>query len=674
MLGQFAISILTAGIFIVLPGYVFLRSLKCKRFLSVSFAPLFTILFYVVLGISFSKLSLFSSGLIYFAIALGCAGVFFLVLRLIRGKKADQQSSVVNNDFQFFGTLGIYVGVSVVLGCLFFVGNISSPDAVFQAYDNIYHLAVTKSFVDSGDWSILSVTLFETASFDPPVPSNGSFYPASWHILCSMLVSVLSISIPMAANAVNFTFAFILFPMSTMCLLLAIFGSRKTLLLFGAAATCAFGSFPWGFLTFGPLYPNLASFSLLPLLIAAFIWIFKDDQSGFKRVFWVVCFVAGVGTMAATQPNAVFTVGVFLTPFCLYKIYLTSEARFKSRKYALICAAGFVVFVCAFWWFLYNAPFMQATLSQLYPRYYSKLQSLLHLLSLWFMDSSPNVLLGLLVIIGAIYTFKYRQYLWLVFSYALAAGMYLVDASCVETSFIKNLLTGFWYSDIYRIEAMLGLFGIPLACLGLYAIFQISKHVISKRIDAFKRSNVLAGAIAVVGLLLLYLPVMPFVGSTQFGSVESNISEDYSISQSSVLSDEENAFLGKVKPIVGDDLVINLPDDGSAFAYPIADINTYYRNTRTYGTSSESEESRTIRESLCEVSESTDVQNSLSHLGAKYVLLLDQGTTDEMPALFTWDFYSFQWEGLSQITDSTPGLKVVLAEGDMRLYEIETNE
>ena len=290
------------------------------------------------------------------------------------------------------------------------------------------------------------------------------------------------------------------------------------------------------------------------------------------------------------------------------------------------------------------------------------------------MDSSPNVLLGLLVIVGAIYTFKYRQYLWLVFSYALAAGMYLVDASCVETSFIKNLLTGFWYSDIYRIEAMLGLFGIPLACLGLYAIFQISRHVISRRIDTFKRSNVLVGAIAVVGLLLLYLPVMPLVGSTQFGSVGSNISEDYSMSQSSVLSDEENAFLDKVKPIVGDDLVINLPDDGSAFAYPIADINTYYRNTRTYGTSSESKESRTIRESLCEVSESADVQNSLNCLGAKYVLLLDQGTTDEMPRLFTWDFYSFQWEGISQITDSTLGLKVVLAEGDMRLYKIETGD
>ena len=87
MLGQFAISILTAGIFIVLPGYVFLRSLKCKRFLSVSFAPLFTILFYVVLGIAFSKLSLFSSGLIYFAIALGCAGVFLFVVGLIREKK-----------------------------------------------------------------------------------------------------------------------------------------------------------------------------------------------------------------------------------------------------------------------------------------------------------------------------------------------------------------------------------------------------------------------------------------------------------------------------------------------------------------------------------------------------------------------------------------------------------
>ena len=29
------------------------------------------------------------------------------------------------------------------------------------------------------------------------------------------------------------------------------------------------------------------------------------------------------------------------------------------------------------------------------------------------------------------------------------------------------------------------------------------------------------------------------------------------------------------------------------------------------------------------------------------------------------------WKGITSITDTTPGFKVVLSEGDMRLYEIE---
>ena len=41
-----------------------------------------------------------------------------------------------------------------------------------------------------------------------------------------------------------------------------------------------------------------------------------------------------------------------------------------------------------------------------------------------------------------------------------------------------------------------------------------------------------------------------------------------------------------------------------------------------------------------------------------------------MPCLFTWDFYSYLWSGLTEINDQTPGLVVILSEGDMRLYKI----
>lgn len=36
-----------------------------------------------------------------------------------------------------------------------------------------------------------------------------------------------------------------------------------------------------------------------------------------------------------------------------------------------------------------------------------------------------------------------------------------------------------------------------------------------------------------------------------------------------------------------------------------------------------------------------------------------------MPCLFTWDFYSNLWSGLTEINDQTPGLELILSEGDM---------
>lgn len=669
MWDQFLASIVVCCFFLILPGYFILRGLNCDRLKAVIFAPIFAVLLYAILGIVYSKFSLTSTWASVFLGGLVLGLCVFVVSCFIRKKRrlSTKRGERKTNSGLLFAF--VYVGLSVALGCIFFLANLPSADSFFQAYDNIYHLSVIRSFLDSGDWSILKVSLFATANFDPPLPGGG-FYPAGWHILCAMLVSSLNVPIAVAVNAVNFVFSFILFPLSMFALLSTIFKDEKAILIFGSIVLCAFGSFPWGFLTFGPLYPNLTSFALLPLLITAFIYAIEQNQSIGKRALWIVVFVIGVGAMAVMQPNAVFTVGVFLAPYCVYRIYLAASDRFNSSIKAVVCAAGFVAFVCAFWWFLYKSPFMLATLSQLYPNYYSKPMAVVHLLTLWFRDSSPNFILGALVIIGGIYTLKHRQYLWLSFSYAFAAVLYVVDASLVDVSFVKNLLTGFWYSDIYRIEAMLGLFGIPLAALGVFGIYSFISGQIKKKKESSQIDNCVRAGLMLLLLVCLFVPLSGNLGSTQFARVTTNISEDYSLSSGSILSDDEAMFLKDVKDVVGDDLVLNLPDDGSAFAYATADINTYYRNTRTYGGSSESADSKAIRENLCSVSTSPEVNQALRNLNVRYVLLLDEGTTDNMPHLFTWDFYSDLWDGVSSISDETPGFEAVLSEGDMRLYKV----
>ena len=62
------------------------------------------------------------------------------------------------------------------------------------------------------------------------------------------------------------------------------------------------------------------------------------------------------------------------------------------------------------------------------------------------------------------------------------------------------------------------------------------------------------------------------------------------------------------------------------------------------------------------------MQKAVADTAARYVILLskDDGNTS-----VTEHFVSEQWSGISEIDDETPGFKLLLADGDMRLYEIE---
>ena len=60
-------------------------------------------------------------------------------------------------------------------------------------------------------------------------------------------------------------------------------------------------------------------------------------------------------------------------------------------------------------------------------------------------------------------------------------------------------------------------------------------------------------------------------------------------------------------------------------------------------------------------------------MNAKYVILLDDKSSDN-PTLETLRYKEEKWAGIESIDESTPGFKLLLSEGDMRLYEITAVE
>ena len=85
----------------------------------------------------------------------------------------------------------------------------------------------------------------------------------------------------------------------------------------------------------------------------------------------------------------------------------------------------------------------------------------------------------------------------------------------------------------------------------------------------------------------------------------------------------------------------------------------------------ETSDNQTLRLHLDKLATNEDVQRILKENGIKYILDLDYGgeVNNERCyyGYYTWD----KWQGINSIEDSTPGLKLLMSEDDMRLYEID---
>ena len=139
--------------------------------------------------------------------------------------------------------------------------------------------------------------------------------------------------------------------------------------------------------------------------------------------------------------------------------------------------------------------------------------------------------------------------------------------------------------------------------------------------------------------------------------------------------DEKIAFVERALEVTGPDaVVLNQPYDGSVYAYGVNGMNVYWRYMSGYGASDEdgleTEASRILRTRLVAGLAGTDplARQAIEESGAEYVLVLDRDQ-EEMAAAFK-PYVDADWAGFLALDDSNPGVEVVLAEGDMRLYRI----
>lgn len=669
---NFFICFILALAMLYLPGVLLGSVVRSSSVLRFAFAPLVSVVLYELIAIFYQKLSIRADFFSIVTPALVLSALVFVIAVLLRKRRRERGCQESTGYSWRFAVAYIVAGFAV--GMLFFVKGLDGTDTFMQAWDNAFHLNVIRYFLDSGNYSALCVTNYIDVS---PTP-GASYYPAAWHLVCAAIVDLTGSTIPAAVSAVNFAFCSVVFPAGMYCFIERVIGANRLAVCSGVLISSAFVSFPWSFLTYGPLFPNLASISMLPAALVVIMGVFAHESGIRQRCLAVVGSMVAVLAFGFTQPNSVFTAIVLLSPYAFVEFRRIAEnkglriANLPKGAYYACCGCAFVLL----WVVFYVLPPLHAPYTVHWPSFAPYAQSLANVLTLAYVRPQASLLLALLVVVGVVGSIKNAASRWLSVSYAIACIMLIIGES--SDGFLKTFLTGLWYTDQYRVAAMAGIAATPLACIGAARVIELAKVAYPRILqvldwkDRRGQFGVVASMVLFVGL---FAPSFSVPGVAQFDTAFGGFKEDveslYSATAPNILDSSEREFVEDVTKVVEADqgLVINQAFDGSVFTYGLYDLDVYYRSFGDAWNSGETEDSKNLRLRLDEVSWNTEVKDSAQSVGAKYLMMLDYGKGETGEGCLRY-YVKNDWVGLNAVNDDTPGFEVVLARDDMRLYKL----
>ena len=701
---QFAFAVLAAAAFLLLPGYPFARALRFDRIHSFSLAPLASLLFYTIIEIAYGAMGFPCSWASVLLPALAVGVVALLVSRIVQKRRADEPDAEGQQDAQDAdaeaatdrrgGTLrsilhspAPYFFVGVLYALFVYIATLGSPNSFIQAFDNAHHLNLVRSMLESNNWSTLM------SSLDPAEP--GGYYPSVWSATVAMVADATKASIPACANAVNAIFVALVFPAGAYAFCRQCFGAiDRHAVACGSLIFLTFTAIPWMQLRYGPLYPNMVGFTMLPATYAVLLSLFGIGEKLSNAPSLLIASLVCLCAVALSHPSAFFTAAVFaIVPMgygictLIAKTKLTGATLVLAR---IVAVVAFAIACVGIWAFVHNLPFMSSVVNQNYGAQASWPGAVAAGLLLKYPHFWYQLPLALLVIIGFASALRSPKLRWLALCYVLVIGLFIANMG-LEMGLVKSYLTGFWYNHATRLAASSAIVAIPLAALGLERISSILSKALSRRKDTGMEAPTGAKharleteqsaaddsrglAFAIFALLLALIVVSPVTvttegfGASPMGKVWARLNAANSESNSrTFFKQDERDFSQEASELAEPDaLILNNPYDGSVFAYALYGTDIYYRSFSI----SDNDENNALRGNICDIAENPDVAKAVQEEGIGYVLVLDRDG-EEGNTIYSNTYDEEEWQGLYSITDETPGFEVALEQDDMRLYRIK---
>lgn len=583
-------ALVLAAALLVLPGLLVVLVAGIRGVLAAGLAPVLSVTVVATTAIAAQLVGMpFGAG----ALLAGTAAALLVVvaLRLLlqragRGGRpetpADGRTSLVA------GLLGAAVGaVSVGVGLARGVG---PPDRWPQTFDAVFHLSAVDHVLRSGDGSSLTLGTVHTPE------GARAFYPAAWHDLVALVASWTGNSAPAAANAVALAAAAIAWPLGCLALTRVALGPAPRALAVAGVLSGGLAASPVLLTGYGTLWPNSLATALLPACLALLADLLRLGPRPCVQAAlgWPLLAAAVVG-LGLAHPNAV----VSLLVLGVGAVVVGWWDRGRTARMVSVSAAVAVA------WLVLLSPAFDAQRETSWAARESLPQALGEWLALAPQRVPIPAVVGGLALVGCVVAALRPQYRWLLAVHVAAGGLFVLVAG--SDGRVSRLVSGAWWDDAFRLAALVGVAGVPLAALGADTIVRWAE---SRSPRSVAPTVVAALSTAVVGLMVL--------AATATGSGDSTRVVAAYYGSEEMLTPAERTFVRSIGSVVPPgERVVGNPWDGAALSGPLAGREAVFPHfVGNWGADRE-----LLATSLSSVETTTGVCPALDRLRVRYVLV-----------------------------------------------------
>ncbi|WP_315913021.1 DUF6541 family protein [Arthrobacter sp. lap29] len=532
------------------------------------------------------------------------------------------------------------------------------PENISQTFDNIFHLNAIRYILDTGNASSLTLSSM-TSGGDPPY-----FYPAAWHGLVALVVQVTGTPLAASVNVFNIVVSALVWTLGCMFLTRTIVGNKPWIVGFAGILAACFSSFPILLLDFGVLYPNFLANCMIPLGLSAVAVFFGAgaEQKCHPLARFAVAPISAIA-IAVAHPNGAMTLVVLSIPVVLFaysRRYLLSGLWRKDLRQmsavtlGLLASMALVVLI----WKVVRPPAEAA----FWDRTQLPAGAVGEIITNSAMGRPAAWVLSALMVIGIYQSVRTRSHAWLFGCFAITAVLF-ITVSGVERGYWRNVLTGVWYNDSYRLAAILPITALPFAAIGFGWLWGEIRRVLARwatvrdgNSDEVSQQRFPA-VLTAVGLLLAVLLTIPMQGAPMKVAIASAGHNYAETPDSGLVSSDELALIDKLDDIVApNDVIAVSPWAGAAMAYALADRRT----TSMHTLSNYSANVTIINDALRDAKTNPEVCPAVKATGVRYVL-------DFGPKEVHGGRHDFP--GLENLKDS-PAFEIVTRIGDAKLFRL----